>query len=170
VTFGQINLLHTLLILFKEFKLKKMSNKLSDALATLSAKTKIVEDKIAQANAESKEKVEAKIDEAKINFDAQKAEFFTKTEALKNFSLKELLNAKIAQVKASVAMKNANIEHKIKETETNFDVKIAEAAYVDACHYAESCVAFTFVALADVEAAMLEAVKAKLKLDALQKT
>jgi hypothetical protein len=51
-----------------------------------------------------------------------------------------------------------------EETIDYSEAKIATAEYLEACHHAESCVAFARFALADVEKAMLEAINSKLKL------
>jgi hypothetical protein len=141
-----------------------MSKKLMSALSTLSVQTKSIEEKIAQANAESKEKVEAKVAQAKVNLDAQKAEFIAKVEKLKNLSLKESLKSKMTQMQANDATEKANVENTIGELIHSFEVERATAEYREAFHYAESCVAFTLVALADVELTMLKAINTKLKL------
>lgn len=138
-----------------------MSKKLSDSLDTLSAETKSVEDNIAQANAESIAMVEAKIAEAKLNCKVQKAEFIE----LKNLSLEESVKTKIAQLQVNGVHEKTSVENTIEGVSIDyFEAKIATAEYLEACHHAESCVAFARFALADVEQAMLEAINSKLKL------
>ena len=60
-----------------------MSHKLSDALASLSVKSKSVEDKVAQAQTASKAKLDAQIAEAKSYADKKKSEFASKATAAK---------------------------------------------------------------------------------------
>ena len=78
-----------------------MSHILSEALATLSSKTKSVEDRIEHANAENKEKLEAIIAEA--NADTKKNEFKAKEDATKAD-----VNVKISSAKKFIYEKLLN--------------------------------------------------------------
>ena len=60
-----------------------MAKKLTDALAALSVKTKSVENKIATARAEAKEKLEVRIAESKSELAAKKEAFIANAESVK---------------------------------------------------------------------------------------
>jgi len=151
-----------------------MSHNLSDALATLSAKTKSVEDNIAKAKTESKEKLDAKIAEAKAYAEKKKSEFVAKANAAKVdvdekvSSAKNSFKEKIAQLKAQASAKKAEIEAKIAAKKQQINVKDAEWDYNDAVDYAQNCIDWAVIALADVEEATLEVIDAKAKYDSLK--
>ena len=152
-----------------------MANKLTDALAALSVKTKSVENKIAAARAETKEKLDARITESKAELAEKKENFISKAEtatvvaAEKNNSFKQAINQKVEHLKAEAAAKKETVKNKVEEKKQEFDVHVAENKYHDACTYADNCVEWAIVALAEVETATLEAFAAKLKLDDLKK-
>lgn len=147
-----------------------MANKLSDALEALSVKTKSVANKIAAANAETKEKLDARIAESKAEAEAKKEHFIVKAESVKadvedkNNSVKESINQKIVHLKADVTAKKEAVKSKVQEKKHEFNMDAAEVDYHDACTYAESCIEWAIIALAEVETAVLEAFAAKLKL------
>lgn len=115
-----------------------MANKLTDALAALSGKTKNVENQIAAARIEAKEKLDARIAASKAALAEKKENFMAKAEA----------------VKATAAGKLEAI-----------DLHVQEKHYQDACAHADNCIDLAMIALGEVETATLEAFAAKLKLD-----
>ena len=151
-----------------------MSHKLSDALATLSAKSKSVEDKLARAQADGKAKISAHIAEAKSSAEKAKNDFVAKASAAKTdvdgkvSTAKGAFEGKIAQLKADAAARKAALGAKVAATKQAINVKDAEWNYNDAVDYANNCIDWALVALADVEEASLEALDAKLKLDSLK--
>ena len=151
-----------------------MGHNLSDALATLSAKTKSVEDKISQAKTASKEKLEAQIAEAKSYAEKKKDEFISKADAAKAdvhgkvSSAKSSFKEKIAQLKAQAGARKAKIETKIAAKKQAINLKDAEWDYEDAVDYAQNCIDWAVIAMADVEEAALEALDAKVKYDSLK--
>jgi LPS O-antigen subunit length determinant protein (WzzB/FepE family) len=151
-----------------------MAKKLSDALAELSVKTKSVEDKITAARTEAKEKLDARIDASKAELEAKKAHFISQAKAVKekaeakNSSFKESISQKIEHLKAEAKVKKEAVKTKIEEKKHEFNVDTAEADYYDAVDYAETCIEWAIVALADVETATLEAFKAKANYEKLK--
>ncbi len=151
-----------------------MDHKLSNALATLSAKTKSVEDRIIQAKAENREKLDADLAAVKADAEARKNEFIAKADAAKSSvetkisDAKNSFQEKIAQLNAQAKAKKAEIEDKIANAEHNRDVRFAESDYEDAIYYAQNCIDWAIIALADVEEATLEAFKAKINLENLR--
>lgn len=151
-----------------------MSHKLSDGLATLSLKAKSVEDKIAEAKANNKEKLDANLAEAKAYAEQKKSEFISKADAAKATvegkvsTAKSSFKEKIAHLKAAASAKKTAIEAKIASNKHAIKLNDAEWDYEDAVEYAENCVDWALIALADVEEAALEVLDAKLKVDSLQ--
>jgi hypothetical protein len=151
-----------------------MGHKLSDGLATLSAKTKSVEDKIAKAKESNKEKLDTQIAEAKANAEKKKTEFISKADAEKAkiegkvSSAKSSFKEKVAHLKAAAKAKKEQIEAKIAENKHEIKLTDAEWDYEDAVDYAENCVEWALIALADVEEAALEVLDAKLKYESLK--
>ena len=151
-----------------------MGHNLSDALATLSAKTKSVEDNIAKAKTASKEKLDAQIAEAKAYAEKKKSEFTAKADAAKAdvhgkvSSAKNSFKEKIAQLKAQANAEKAKIKAKVAAKKQEINVKDAEGDYNDAVDYAQNCIDWAVIALADVEEATLEALEAKVNLDSLK--
>jgi hypothetical protein len=151
-----------------------MSFKLSEALATLSVKSKSVEDKIARAQAEGKAKIDAHIAEAKSSGEKVKSEFISKASAAKAevdgkaSTAKSAFEGKLAQLKAEVTAKRAEIGAKVAARKQAISVKDAEWNYNDAMDYAANCIDWALIALADVEEAALEVLDAKVKLDSLK--
>jgi phage-related minor tail protein len=153
-----------------------MDNKnFKNALTALSAKTKSVEDKIATARAEAKEKLDTTIAESKAEAAAKREKFIAKAESLKasadykSIALKASIGQKIAHLKAEAEAKKEAVKNKVEEKKHDFDVHRAEKAYHDACTYGDHTIEYAIVALAEVETAVLEAFAAKLKLDDLKK-
>jgi hypothetical protein len=151
-----------------------MAHKLSDGLATLSLKAKSVEDKIAQAKTESKAKLDARIAEAKSYAEKIKSEFISKADAVKAnadakiSSAKNSIQEKVAQLKAQASSTKAEIEAKVATKKQEVTLKNAERDYNDAVDYAQNCIDWATIALADVEEASLEVLEAKAKLDDLK--
>ena len=148
-----------------------MSFKLSEALATLSAKSKGVEDKLARAQAEGKAKIEAHLAEARSSAEKAKGEFISKAGAAKAdvagkaSKAKSAFQGKVAQLKADVSAKKAEVAAKVAAGKQAITVKDAEWRYNDALDYAANCVAWANIALDDVEEAALEVLEARLKLE-----
>jgi len=153
-----------------------MGHNLSDALASLSAKTKSVEDNIAKAKTASKEKLAAQLAEAKAYAEKKKTEFISKADAVKAdvdgkvSSAKKSFQEKIAQLKAQASAGKAKVEAKITAKKQEIHLKDAQWDYDDALDYAQNCIDWAVIALADVEEATLEALDAKVKLDSLKTT
>lgn len=151
-----------------------MSHKLSDGLATLSSKAKSVEDRIAQAKANNKEKLEAQIAEAKAYAEKKKSEFVSKADATKATvegkvsTAKSSFKEKLAHLKAAASAKKTAFEAKVAARKHDIKLTDAEWDYEDAVEYAQDCVDWALIALADVEEAALEVLDAKLKVDSLQ--
>jgi len=151
-----------------------MSYKLSDALATLSAKSKGVEDRLARAQAEGKAKIDAHLAEARSSAEKAKGEFISKASAAKadvegkTSAAKSAFQGKVAQLKADVAAKKAEMASKVAARKQAFNVKDAEWNYNDAMDYAANCVDWANIALADVEEAALEVLDARLRLESLK--
>ena len=151
-----------------------MAQKLSDALATLSAKSKSVEDKIAKAKTANKEKLDAQIAEAKAFTEKKKAEFVSKAEAAKanigekTSSAKNSLKEKVAQLKAQASAKKTEMETKVAAKKQEIKLTDAEWDYEDAVDYAQNCIDWAIIALADVEDAALGVLQAKVTLDDLK--
>lgn len=152
-----------------------MSTKLSESLASLSQKTKSVEDKVSAASTEAKEKLDARIAESKAEAEKSKANFISNVESAKasadaqGRSIRETISQKVEQLKAAPKAQADRIKNAIEEKKHAFDVTVAEANYLDAAAYAENSVQWAMVALAEVETAALEAFEAKLKWDELKK-
>lgn len=153
-----------------------MKTKVTDTLASLSAKAKSVEAKIAAARTEAKEKLDARIEEAKTNLAKNKEDYISKAEVLKakaeakNSAITEPIKQKIELLKAEAKAKKEALKTRIEEKKYESTVHNAEADYIDAVAYAENCIEWAIVALGDAETATLEAFAAKLRLDALTET
>jgi hypothetical protein len=153
-----------------------MAKKLSDALASLSVKSKSVEDKVARANAEGKAKVEAQLAEAKAYAEKKRSEFTAKASAAKSdvdgklSTAKNAFQEKIAQLKAQAAARKADVEAKVAARKQKINLKDAEWDYNDAVDYAQNCIDWAVVALADVEEAALEALAAEARYESLKST
>jgi len=151
-----------------------MAHKLSEALATLSAKSKSVEDNIAQAKTKNKEKLDAQIAEAKSYAEKKKSEFVSKADATKTnvdgkiSTAKNSFKEKIAHLKATGNTKKAAFEAKVAANKHEIKLTDAEWDYEDAVDYAQDCVDWAVIALADVEEAALEVLAAKAKYDSLK--
>jgi hypothetical protein len=151
-----------------------MSYKLSDGLATLSAKSKSVEDHLARAQADGKNKIDAHLAAAKSSAEKAKSEFVSKAGAAKAdvagkvSTAKSAFEGKLAQLKADVAARKADIGAKVAARKQAINVKDAEWKYDDAMDYAANCIDWAVIALADVEEAALEALDAKLSLDSVK--
>lgn len=152
-----------------------MANKLTDALAALSEKTKSVENKIAAARVEAAEKLEARIAESKAELAAKKEKFIStaanvKANAAGNAGpFKDEINQKVEHLKAEVSAKKETVKHMVEEKKQEFDVVQSEKKYHDALTNADNSVDFAMIALGEVETATLEAFAAKSKLEDLQK-
>ncbi len=153
-----------------------MSHKLSDRLAALSSKAKSVEDKIARAKTNNKEKLESELAEAKSYAEKKKNEFISKADAVKATvdgkvsTAKNSFKEKIAHLKAAASAKKAAFDAKVAAKKHDIKLTDAEWDYEDAVNYAQDCVDWALIALADVEEAALEVLDAKLKVDSLQTT
>lgn len=151
-----------------------MSHKLSDGLATLSVKAKSVEDKIAKAKTDGKEKLDAQIAEAKAYADKKKSEFVSKASAVKDkadgkvSAAKNAFQEKVAQLKAAASAKKVQLQTKVAAKKQEFKLTDAQWEYEDAVAYAQDCVDWALIALADVEEAALEVLEAKLKYESLK--
>ena len=151
-----------------------MAYKLSEALATLSGKSKSVEDKIARAQTEGKAKLDAHIAEARSSSEKMKSEFISKASAAKAdvsgkmSTAKSAFQGKVAQLKAEAAAKKTEIEAKVAAKKQAINVKDAEWAYNDAVAYAQNCIDWAVIALADVEEAAFEVLDAKVRVDSLK--
>jgi hypothetical protein len=151
-----------------------MAQKLSEALASLSAKSKSVEDKFAQVKTEGKQKLDAQIAEAKSFAEKKKNEFIAKANSVKTSvegklsSAKNSLQGKVDQLKAQADAKKAEVKTKVAAKKQEFDLKKAEMDYNDAVDYAQNCIDWAIIALADVDEAALEVLEAKVKLDGLK--
>ena len=148
-----------------------MSFKLSEALATLSAKSKGVEDRLARAQAEGKAKIDAHLAAARASAEKAKGEFISKAGAAKAdvdgkaSKAKSAFQGKVAQLKADVAAKKADVAAKVAAGKQAISLKDAEWKYNDALDYAANCVDWANIALDDVEEAALEVLDARLKLE-----
>jgi vacuolar-type H+-ATPase subunit I/STV1 len=153
-----------------------MAHTLSDALASLSAKSKSVEDKVARAGAEGKAKLDAQLAEARSYAETKKSEFTSKATAARTDADRKLSTAKnafqekIAQLKAQATAKKADIEAKVAARKQQVNLKDAEWDYNDAVDYAQNCIDWAIIALADVEEASLEALAAAARYDSLKST
>ena len=151
-----------------------MAYELSDGLASLSAKAKSVEDKLARAQADGKAKIDAHLAEAKASADKAKGEFISKASAAKAdvdgkaATAKSAFQGKVAQLKADVAAKKAEMAAKAAARRQAINVKDAQWNYEDAVDYAANCIDWANVALADVEEAALEALDARLRLESVK--
>lgn len=151
-----------------------MANKLTDALAALSGKTKMVENNIAAAHVEAREKLDASIAASKAELAAKKENFISKATtakadaAEKAISFRDEINQKVEQLKAEVAAKKEALQNKVEEKKQDFNVHVSEKNYHDAFTYADNCVDLAMISLAEVETATLEAFAAKMKLDDLK--
>lgn len=151
-----------------------MAHKLSDGLATLSNKAKSVEDKIANAKTEGKAKLDAQIAEAKAFAEKKKSEFVSKTSAAKDkadgkvSAAKNSFQEKVAQLKAAANAKKVQLETKVAAKKQEIKLTDAEWDYEDAVAYAQDCVDWALIALADVEEAELKVLEAKLKYESLK--
>lgn len=152
-----------------------MSLKLSEKLATLADKTRSIEDRIALVNTENKEKLDAKIAEARADVEAKKNAFKAKTEAIKSdadssvAAVKNSFKEKLALFEAHAKAKKTEIETKISNEEHKLDVHFAESGYRKAVDYADNCIDWAMLAIAEVEEATLEVISAKEHLDNLKK-
>jgi hypothetical protein len=151
-----------------------MSYKLSDGLATLSAKSKSVEDSIAQAKTESKEKLDAQIAEAKSYVEKIKNEFISKASAAKDTvdgkisSAKTSLQEKVDQLKVQATSKAADIKEKVAVKKQEINLKEAEWRYQNAVDNVQNCIDWAVIALAEVEESALEVLDAKANLDSVK--
>ena len=150
-----------------------MSYKLSESLAALSAKSKSVEDKIALAKTQGKEKIDAQIAEAKSYAEKKKSEFVSKASAVKTdvdgkmATAKNSFQEKIAQLKAQATAKKNEFQSKVAAKKQAINLKDAEWEYNDAVDYSQNCIEWALIALADVEEASLEVLDTKIKYDSL---
>jgi murein L,D-transpeptidase YafK len=148
-----------------------MTTKLSDALTSLAAKSKSVEDKIAMARQETKEKIDKRIKESKAELQAEKDQFVNHAEAVNAkvkddlYSFKEAIDHKIDHIKAEAADIKDRVKEKIDKTKHEWDVASAERYYNDSLDYAAACIEWANVALNEVETATLECFAAKLELE-----
>jgi hypothetical protein len=152
-----------------------MSHKLSEALASLSVKSKNVEDKFAQAKTEGKEKLDAEIAEAKSYAENLKNEFISKANTAKAgidekvSSAKNSIQEKVDQILAQANAKKDEVIAKVAAKKQEFTLKEAEWEYNNAVDYAQNCIDWAVIALADVQEATLEVLVTKAKLDDLKK-
>lgn len=151
-----------------------MANKLTDALAALSGKTKSVEDQIAAARTEAREKLDARITASKAALAAKKENFISKAAnakadaAVKTSSFQQAIAQKVEHLKAEAAAGKEAFEEKAEGKKQAFDVHVSETKYHDAVSYADNCVELAMIALAEVETATLEAFASKLHLEDLK--
>jgi hypothetical protein len=152
----------------------QMSFKLSEGLATLSAKSKDVEDKVARAQADGKAKIDAHLAEAKSSAEKLKGDFISKAGAAKAdvdgkaSAAKSAFQGKVAQLKADVEAKKSEIAAKVAARKQAINVKDAEWNYNDAMDYAANCIDWAVIALADVEEAALEVLDAGVRLESVK--
>jgi hypothetical protein len=148
--------------------------KLSESLSVLSVKAKNVEDKIANAETETKESLTEMIAQSKASLELKKEDFIAKVDSVKadaqskNTAFKEKIHAKIEFLKADAKAKKAAMEQKVDEKKHEIKLAIAEQNYYDAEEYAEDCIDWAIIALANVEEATLEAFKMKLEYEGLK--
>lgn len=152
-----------------------MANKLTEALAALSGKTKSVENKIAAARAEAREKLDARITESKAELAAKKENFISKAAAAKaeaaenSSSLKDAINQKVEHLKAEAAAKKEAVKNTVEGKKQQLDVAASAIHCQEAFAYADNCVEWAMIALAEVETATLEAFAANQQLEDLKK-
>lgn len=137
-----------------------MAKKLSELLAELSERAKKLEDKIAQADNETKEQLEAWENAAKTQFKEDKAAFETKTNNLKGEA-----KTRWESVKAAFDQGVGHLKQEIKEAQ--YDLKAAKADFKAewAEEDAETSVYFALSALADAEQDIIKAMKARKEAD-----
>lgn len=145
-----------------------MPQKSSEALATLSAKTKSMEESVTKTNAENKEK----LTEVKKELALKKQEFASNAEVAKTeliiMDARNSFKEKIAQIEAHAKARKVAIEAKITNVKDLFEQKFSEADYNEAIDYTQNCIDWAEIALADVQQEILEALTAQNKYENLK--
>jgi hypothetical protein len=142
---------------------KKIMKKLSESLRELAEHVAKMEKKVAAAETQNKEKVEATIDASKADAKARQDEFKAKVSEGKAAAasqweeLQANHNRQVAQIKSNVGAKKDALEL----NRATFRADDAEA-------YADASIAFAIMAVDDAEIATLEAIGARAYADSLR--
>lgn len=151
-----------------------MAERLSESLANLAAKTKILEEKILNARKDSEEKLASKIEESKAELQLIKDNFISsadkgklKTENEMN-SFQTSITQKVEHLKAEAQEKKEHIHNKLEQKKHERNIASAERHYNNSLDMAVSSIEWAIIALAEVETAILEAYAAKLSVESLK--
>lgn len=151
-----------------------MAEKLSESLAKLAEKTKSLEEKILKARTDSKEKLSKRIEESKADLQLKKDKFIAHADQV-NAQAKSELNSfqtsirqKGEHLKAEAQVKREQIHDKREQQKHERNIASAERNYNTSLDNAEYSIEWALIALAEVEASILEAYVAKLYVEDLK--
>ena len=153
-----------------------MAERLSESLAKLAEKTKRLENKILKARTDSKEHLTKRIEESKADLQLKKDTFIARADQL-NAQAKSELNSfqtsirqKGEHLKAEAQVKREHIQDKHEQQKHKRSIASAERDYNTSLDNAEYSIEWALIALAEVEATILEAYVAKLYVENLKET
>lgn len=153
-----------------------MAERLSESLAKLAEKTKIVEEKILKAHTDTKEKLSKRIEESKAELQLKKDNFIShadqmhaKAESEMN-SFQTLILQKVEHLKAETQAKREHIHEKLEQQKRERSIASAERHYSTSLDLAEYSIEWALIALAEVETSVLEAYSAKLNVENLKES
>jgi hypothetical protein len=153
-----------------------MTERLSESLAKLAEKTKSLEEKILKARTDSKEKIIKRIEESKADLQLKKDKFIAYADQV-NAQVKSELNSfqtsvrqKGEHLKAEAQVKREQIQDRREQQKHERKIALAEQNYNTSLDNAESYIEWALIALAEVEASILDAYAAKLYVEDLKES
>jgi exonuclease VII large subunit len=153
-----------------------MAETLSESLAKLAEKTKSLEDKVLRARKDSKKKLTKRIEESKAELQLKKDNFISHADQVHAKAESELnsfqtsLRQKVEHLKAEAQVKREHIHEKLEQQKHNRNIASAELHYNTSLDIAEYSIEWALIALAEVEACILEAYAAKLYVETLKES
>jgi hypothetical protein len=153
-----------------------MAEKLSESLGKLAEKTKSLEEKFLKARTESKEKLLKRIEESKSDLQLKKDNFISHAEHVSAQAGSELnsfqtsIRQKGEHLKAEAQVKKEHIHEKLEQKKHERNIASAERHYDTSLEIAEYSIEWALIALAEVEASILEAYAAKLYVENLKES
>ena len=151
-----------------------MAERLSESLAKLAEKTKSLEEKILKARTDSKEKLTKNIEESKSDLQLKKDKFISHAERVnaqagsKLNSFQTSIRQKGEHLKAEAKVKKEQIHEKHEQQKHVRNIASAERYYNSSLEIAEYSIEWALIALAEVEASILEVYEAKLNVESLK--
>lgn len=153
-----------------------MAERLSESLAKLAEKTRSLEEKILKARTDSKEKITKRIEESKAELQLKKDNFISHADQVHDHAESELnsfqtsISRKVEHLKAEAQVKKEHIHEKREQLKHERSIASAERRYNTSLDIAESSIYWALIALAEVEASVLEAYAAKLYVENLKES